>query len=217
MRQEQTARLNHNSTVIQHLGCSVNFSELEKLLERSDRFRRKLQIKDGQGAKWSYTFENGETHFYSIEGVKPPEEIEDEVTTIFLWLWSLKDYVHKYVMNKGKSKAWVESRVNADPYLCICADLANSLKHGGFDPRFKSRSNKNPMLGKLNYQIPQKAMGSITVGVFDVGLNVSNPSLVVLEMPVTDDNGRVLGDAFKYLNYGLKAWEGIVNEVENAV
>lgn len=195
----------------------MDFSELEKLLERSDRFRRKLQIKDGQGTKWSYTFENGETHFYSIEGIKPPEDIEDEVATIFIWLWSLKDYVKKYVMNKGKSKNWVESRVNADPYLCICADLANSLKHGGLDSKFKPRSNKNPKLGKLKYQIPQKAMGSLTVGAFDVGLDVSNPSLVVLEMPVTGNNNRVLGDALKYLDYSLKAWEGIVNEAENAV
>lgn len=195
----------------------MDISELEKLLERSERFRKKLQINNGERAKWSYTFENGETHFYTVEGIKPPEEIEDEVSTIFLWLWSLKDYVKKYVMNKGKSKDWVESRVNADPYLCICADLANSLKHGGLDTKFKPRSNKNPKLGKLSYQIPQKAMGSITVGAFDVGLNVSDPSLVVLEMPVTGDNDRFLGDAFKYLDYSLKAWESIVNEAENAV
>lgn len=195
----------------------MDISELEKLLERSDRFRKKLQLKNGEGAKWSYTFENGETHFYTIEGIKPPEEIEDEVSTIFLWLWSLKDHVKKYVMNKGKSKDWVESRVNADPYLCICADLANSLKHGGLDPKFKPRSNKNPKLGKLSYKIPQKAMCSITVSAFDVGMNVSNPSLVVLEMPVTGDNDRFLGDAFKYLDCGLKAWERIVNEAKNAV
>ena len=195
----------------------MDFAELEKLLERSDRFRKKLQIKNGQGAKWSYTFEDGETHFYSIKGIKPPEEIEDEVTTIFLWLWSLKDYVKKYVMGKGKSKKWVESRVNADPYLCICADIANSLKHGGLDSKFKPRSNKNPKLGKLIYKLPEKGMGLITFGAFDVGVNVSDPSLVVLEMPVIGKDNRVLGDAFKYLDYGLKTWEGIVNEAENAV
>ena len=195
----------------------MDFSELEKLLERSNRFRKKLQIKDGQGIEWLYTFENGETHFYSVEGVRPPEEIEDEIATIFLWLWSLKDYVKKYVLNKGKSKQWVEVRVNADPYLCICADSANSLKHGGLDPKFKPRSNKGPKLGKLKYQIPQKAMGSITIGAFDVGLKVRNPSLVILEMPVFDEDNRVLGDAFKYLDYGLKAWKNIVKEAEIVV
>ena len=195
----------------------MDLSELEKLLGRADRIRKKICIKDGEGAKWSYTFDNGETHFYSIKGIKPPEEIEDEITTMFLWLWSLKDYVKKYVINKGKSKSWVESKVNADPYLCICADIANSLKHGGLDPKFNTRSNKNPTLGKINYQIPQKAMGSITFGAFDVGLKVDKPSLVILEMPVLDKNGRVLGDAFKYLDYGLKAWEDIVSEAENIV
>lgn len=185
----------------------MNLSEIKKLLGRADRFRKKLHTKDGEGAKWSYTFDNGETTFYSIDGVKPPEDIEDEVTTIFIWLWSLKDYVKKYVLDKGKSKSWVESKVNANPYLCICADIANLLKHGGLDHKFKPRSNKNPTLGKLNYQIPNKAMGLITFGAFDVGVNVENPSLVALEMSVIDNNnGKILGDAFKYIDYGLKAW-----------
>ena len=36
-------------------------------------------------------------------------------------------------------------------------------------------------------------------------------------MPVFNEDNRVLGDAFKYLDYGLKAWKGIVKEAENAV
>ena len=50
-------------------------------------------------------------------------------------------------------------------------------------------------------------MGLITFGAFDVGVNVENPSLVALEMSVIDNNnGKILGDAFKYIDYGLKAW-----------
>ena len=195
----------------------MEFSELEKLLERINRFRNKLQIKEGMGVKWSYTFKNGEAHFYSIDGIKPPEEIEDDIATMFIWLWSLKDYVKKFVLYNGKSKQWVEARVNADPYLCICADIANSLKHGGLDPKFKPRSNKCPALGRLTYEIPHKAMGKITIGAFDVGVNVSNPAMVILEMPVTGEHGSILGDAFKYLDYGLKAWEHIVDEAEKTV
>lgn len=195
----------------------MNLSDLEKLLKRADRFRKKLQIKNGAGEKWSYTFENGETHFYSIEGIKSSEEVEDEITTMFIWLWNLKDYVKKYAVNNGKSKQWIEVKVNADPHLCVCADIANSLKHGGLDPKFKARSNKNPRLGKLKYQTPQEAMESISFSSFKVGLKIGNPALVDLEMPVLDHSGKIIGDAFKYLEYSLKAWEGFVKEAEYAV
>lgn len=195
----------------------MDFAELEKLLRRIDRFRIKLQIKDGEGEKWSYTFENGEKHFYSIAGVKSAEEVEDEIETMFIWLWNLKDYVKKYALNRGKGKQWIEVKVNADPYLCVCADIANSLKHGGLDPKFTPRSNKNPKLGKLKYHVPQEALGSISFGASDVGLEIENSSLVKLEMPVFDQKNKIIGDAFKYLDYSLKAWENFVKEVGDAV
>jgi hypothetical protein len=193
----------------------VNFSKLEEMFQRADRFRKRLKIKDGEGTAWSHTFDNNEIHYYSLNGVKPPEEIKDELESAFVWLWSLKDHVKKYVIAKGKTKEWVESRVNADPYLCICADLANSPKHGGLDR--KPRSNKNPRLGNLKYNIPQQAMSQITVGAFDVGMNIGDPSLISLEWPVLGDEDKYLGDALKYLEYGLKAWEGIINEANRAV
>jgi hypothetical protein len=158
------------------MGKKMNFLDLVKLLKRADSFRKKLHIKDGLGAKWSYTFEDGETTSYSIEGVISPEEVENLVASALVWLWSLKDYVKKYVVNKGISKDWIEERVNTDPNLCICADLANFLKHGGRDERFKPRSPHGPELGKVKYQIPQEAMGAIIYGVCDVSLDVRNSS-----------------------------------------
>jgi len=193
----------------------MDISQLEEMFRRAERFRKKLQMNDGEGTAWSYTFDNNETHYYSLTGVKPPEEIKDELESAFVWLWSLRDHVKKYVISKGKTKEWVESRVNADAYLCVCADLANSPKHGGLDR--KPRSNKNPRLGVLKYSIPQKAMSKIIFGGSDVRMDVKDPSLVILEWPVLDDKDQYLGDAFKYLEYGLKTWEGIISEAERAV
>jgi len=116
----------------------MNFSELEKLLDRANRFRKKLQIKNGEGTNWPYTFDDGETYFYSVEGVKPTEEVEDEITSMFIWLWSLRDYVKKYMVEQGKSKDWIKAQFCADPYLCICADIANSLKT--WRPRSESQT-----------------------------------------------------------------------------
>ncbi|MDT4332896.1 hypothetical protein ACQE3E_22320 [Methylomonas sp. MED-D] len=191
----------------------MEYSELEKLIGRADRFRKRLHEKQGDGTGWPFTLENGETHYISIHGVKSPEELEDDISSMFIWLWNLKDYVKKYVVKRGKSKDWVENKVNADPYLCICADLANALKHGGLDqnPRFTSRSGKSPQLGVLRYQVPQKAIGSLCIGAYDLNVMVTNPKFVNLEMIVLGEDGKKLGDAFKYLEYALKAWEKIVS------
>ncbi len=197
----------------------VEYSELEKLIGRADRFRKRLHEKHGDGTGWPFTLENGETHYISIDGIKSPDELEDDISSMFIWLWNLKDYVRKYVVKNGKSKDWVEVKVNTDPHLCICADMANCLKHGGLDPnpKFKPRSGKSPKLGVLKYLVPQKAIGSINIGAYNVNLRVSNPEFVMLEMPVLGKDDRILGDAFKYLEYALSAWEKIVKEADNAV
>lgn len=125
----------------------MNFSDLENIFDRAKRIRSRLDIKDGTGTNWSHTFEDNETHEYEINGVKPPEDIQDDIESAFVWLWSLKDYVKKYSVKEGFSSGWVETKINSDHYLCICADIANSVKHGGLDK--KSRSNKRPRLGSV--------------------------------------------------------------------
>jgi len=193
----------------------MDFEALEKLFGRARRLRGRLGVKEGNGASWSATLENGETHGYSISGVKAPEEVQDDIESLFVWLWSLKDHVKKFLKENGKSSGWVEPEISADPYLSICGDIANSAKHGGLDRG--SRSGKYPKLGKLNYQIPQTALASITVKAFDVGVSVSNPYYITLEMSVLGGDDKYLGDAFKYLDYALKGWEQIIAKAEKAV
>lgn len=193
----------------------MDFEELENLFCRARRLRARLGAKEGVGASWSATLENGEIHRYSLSGVKAPDEVQDDIESLFVWLWSLKDHVKKFLEAKGKGSAWVESEISADQYLSICADIANRAKHGGLDRG--SRSGKYPKLGQLKYQVPQTAVSSITVGAFDVGINIARPRQVVLEMPVLGDDGRCLGDAFKYLDYALKGWEKIIDRAEKAV
>jgi hypothetical protein len=134
---------------------------------------------------------------------------------MFVWLWGLKDHVKKFSETNGKSGKWVETQIDADHYLAICGDLANRSKHGNYDR--PSRSGKSPKLGKVKYQIPQKAMSSITFRARGVGLDVSNSKLIQIEVPVLSEDGKHLGDAFKYLDYALKAWEKIIERAEKAV
>ena len=190
----------------------MDFEKLENLFGRACRIRTRLGVKEGCGASWTTTLENGEIHRYSISGVKAPDEVQDDIESLFVWLWSLKDHVIKFLKAKGKASGWVDPEISADQYLSICFDIANSAKHGGLDRG--SRSGKFPKLGKLKYQIPLTAVSSITVGAFDVGMSVANPRQVTLEMPVLGDDGRCLGDAFMYLDYALKGWERIIDKAE---
>jgi len=215
MLQQYSAASSVYSYVIQLESDCVDFESLEKLFGRARRLRARLGVKEGSGASWSATLENGETHRYSLSGVKAPDEVQDDIESLFVWLWSLKDHIKKYLDGKGKSSGWVEPEISADQYLSICGDLANRAKHGELNRG--SRSGKFPMLGKLRYQVSQTAVSSITFGAFDVGMNIAEPRQVTLEMPILGADGRYLGDAFKYLDYALKGWEKIIDRAEKAV
>lgn len=136
-----------------------------------------------------------------MNGIKSPEDIEDDIANAFIWLWSLKDHIKKF----SKDGDGVESQINDNFYLCICADLANASKHDGLSR--KSRSGKNPKLGRLKYNVPQTAIAQLAVGAFDVSINVNNANLVVLEMPIVDSNEKFIGDAFEYIDKCISAWE----------
>lgn len=193
----------------------MDFGSLEKLFSRAIRLNRRLGDKGGNGANWSIKFKSGEVHTYSIFGVKPPEEVEDDIETMFIWLWNLKDHVKKFSESKGKSGNWVESEINTNPYLAICGDIANSLKHGGLDR--KSRSGKSPKLGQLEYQFPQECIDRICFEAFGAVLIVKKPKLVKLKMPILSGENKYLGDAFKYLDYAINAWEKIIDQAEKRI
>ncbi|MEK6560726.1 MAG: hypothetical protein AABZ07_03245 [Nitrospirota bacterium] len=186
----------------------MNTEDINNLFARINRIKTRLEIKDGLGTRWDYKFENGEVHKYILNGVKSPEEIGDDIANAFVWLWSLKDHIKK----SSKQGDFVESQVNGNPYLCICADLANGEKHGGLDRT--SRSGKKPKLGRLKYQIPQAAIGQLAFGAFDVNIDVNNAHLVVLEMSILDEGDNLIGDAFEYLDKCINAWESIMQTMQ---
>lgn len=53
----------------------MQYSDLEKLIGRAHRFKKKLDEKQGDGAGWTFNVENGRTHYISIDGVKSHEEL----------------------------------------------------------------------------------------------------------------------------------------------
>lgn len=189
----------------------MDIENIEKLYRFAARTQKRLGIKEGDETSWYVKVEGGETHRYFINGVKSPEEIEEDILAAFLWMWNLKDHVKNYCERKGATKKWVEAEINADIYLCICGDIANRTKHALLKD---SRSNKFPTLGRLSYQIPQQSFKSITFKETDVTIDSVNAEHINLEMPVLSGDGEYLGDAFKYIDYGLRAWERIIDRAK---
>lgn len=192
----------------------MNVDRLNELRAKLFRLQRRLAAKDGIGSTWSAKTSDGTTHRYIINGIKSFDELTDEIETMFVWVWSFKDYLKAHARGLSKSDRWIEAEASADPILAVCADIANRLKHGELR---ESRSMKNPQLGKLTYSVPQEAMGKLTVRAFEVELDVSNAILVSFEMPVLDKQGRVIGDAFNFLESGAVRWEELLQKVESAV
>ena len=192
----------------------MDADRLNELRARLWRLQQRLGVNEGIGSTWSAKTSDRATHKYILNGVKSFYELTDEIETMFVWVWSFKDHLKGHARNLGKSDRWVEAEASADLALSVCADIANRLKHGELRD---SRSMKNPRLGSLTYSVPQEAMGKLTVRAFELEFDVSKADLVSFEMPIIDRQGRVLGDAFEFLEKGTAHWEQLLQRIESAV
>src|SRR5206468_3721764 len=118
--------------------------------------------------------------------------------------WSVKDHLKKLVQSRGGDPEDVERYVNSTPDLQICADIANTAKHGQLN---RSRTGRNVRADRPTFEIPQAAVGALTFLKNEVRVDVSKPELVTFKYPLVDDSGREVGDALKHLVAGVAAWE----------
>jgi len=192
----------------------MDATSVAKLFDRAAYFSRSISTLAGGGFSWSHTFPDGETHRYVLNGLKSPDEVEHEVLTLALWLWSLKDYLKNRAQSLGKKGQDVETYATNDPFLPLCADVANCAKHGQLTK--SSRSGYWPHLGKIAYDIPQQAMRTITFSPFQVEADVSRPDLVTVELPILDPAGLRIGDVFEVVEGALTSWERFNKDLEEA-
>ena len=124
----------------------MNLTEINKILERINRLVKQIEDKEPTDFEWDHTFPDGFKCTCKVNNVKNPEEIEDTLTSAFLWLWSSKDYLKNLVKAKGGNPNIVEKLINQDDYLPLCGDIANKLKHSHLT---RTRSKFKPILGNL--------------------------------------------------------------------
>ena len=187
---------------------SMKFEQIQEVFDRIKRTQSRLESLGGKGFEWSLEHPKFGLQEYSLNGLKSPEELKDDAENAFIWLWNIKDYVKKFAKSQNKSGNWVEEQINQSKYICLSADIANSLKHGGLDR--SSRSGSLPALGNIQYKMPQGSISSIKFLANRVETNVSDPTKVEVIMDIYDNFKNVLGDAFMILDKSVVDWEKII-------
>jgi hypothetical protein len=161
-------------------------------------------LKAALGYSKTYIASDGSTQTFEVVGMKQPEQLGDEVLNLFVWIWSMKDYLKALCKQRGGDPNSIERIATAEPALAIAADIANGAKHGELK---NSRTGKYATLSNVGFNVPSGAIGSITVGASHVCLRVANPEAATLRASIEFTTGEPPQDAFTVLAEAINAWE----------
>ncbi len=185
-------------------------ADLDAIRSRIRRASAAVRDASGSGYKTSYWAEGTDfmTNFKAI-GVKAPEQLEDDFLNLFVWTWSLKDYLKSCFVAKGLRAKAVEEEANRCEALTYVADIANRAKHG--DLR-ESRSGDFAELVDVGFKAPQECIERITITGTDVTLQIKDPQMVSIHATVvTRGGGR--HDALVVLNEAMECWEKVLTQI----
>jgi hypothetical protein len=179
-------------------------ADLDAIRSRIQRASAAVRDASGCGYQTSYWAEKTDfmTNFKAV-GVKAPEQLEDEFLNLFVWTWSLKDYLKSCFLAKGLQAKAVEEEANRCQALTFVADIANRAKHG--DLR-ESRLGEFAELVDVGLNATQECIERITFAGPDVTLQIKDPQMVSIHATVaTRSGGR--HDALVVLNEAMECWE----------
>jgi hypothetical protein len=117
----------------------------------------------------------------------PSEYYLDEIYAFFMNCYHLKDWLRNDSSVATHVQQSVETHVNSNRSLRLCADICNSLKHLQLT---SSRSGENPDFGKKQ---------------FSVSLGPGLPTTISLKYEVDTSSGPI--DAFDLATECIGAWE----------
>lgn len=158
----------------------------------------------GAGYQTSYVARGTDftTNFFA-EGVKSPEQLEDDFINLFVWIWSLKDHLKEQFKNAGLPGQLVEAEVNACLALAYVSDIANRAKHGVLR---ESRSGAFAELVDVGYTVPQESIEQIVVAGPKVTARVGNQQHVEIRAFVVTKEGTRM-NALDVLSEAMQCWE----------
>lgn len=179
-------------------------TDLDAIRDRIGRAHDAVQTAAGKSYETSYQVEGDAfiTQFRAI-GVKAPEQLEDEFLNLFVWTWSLKDYLKTRFQNMGRNGQEVEDIVNRSPALCYVSDIANRAKHGTLKI---SRSTVFAELVDVGYEALQDSIERIAVEGPHVTMYIKNSEKISIQATIRTNSGLEL-DALTVLEQALSIWE----------
>jgi hypothetical protein len=182
-------------------------ADVEVLFARARRFQTRILAQRGDGATWTFTFPDGITERYTIRGMQPVEDLEADVASLFVWTWSLKDYLRVLAGERGVSPQRVEDLVNRTPALSLLGDVTNHLKHLKLRKKM-IRSGAVPHLGRPGYKIEGvHNLKSLEFSAAGVVIEPARAEDVQIDFPVLDPANHVIADAIVLLGSCLTYWE----------
>ena len=182
----------------------MTIAELYELRDRIDRILRQLECNAGTGASGEYTSPAGVLHRFRFEGVKPLEEFRDSLLCLYVWVWSMKDYLKERAKVVGKDPRFIEGLVESSLELQLVADVANRSKHGALS---KSRSGRYARLSEVKLSAPQESISRIRISASGLDVTIADTELVEYTASVLSDSGADLGSARDILTTGMGVWE----------
>ena len=182
----------------------MNITELEKLQERVARASAAVSKKDAEGFTQALNSQTEEK--LVVQGMKSPDQPEDELLNLCVWIWSMKDYLKTLAVANGHTKQDIEEIVNNNDDLAIVGDIANRAKHGTLE---KTRSGDYAKLSNVGYSINQTAIDSISFGESEITLDVGKPEDAKFHASIEFESGNrdSIDDAFPVVANALTAWE----------
>ena len=209
-RVNQSFQVTHHDTFasrpwIQTLGQkTLTPTDLDAIRSRIQRASVAVREASGSGYQTSYQAEGTDftTNFKAV-GVKAPEQLEDDFLNLFVWIWSLKDYLKSCFEAKGLRGKAVEEEVNRCQALTYVADIANRAKHGELRA---SRSNDFAELIDVGFIAPQECIERITVAGTEVILHIKDPQMLSIRATVATRSGD-RHEALAVLTEAMECWE----------
>lgn len=179
-------------------------ADLDAIRSRIERAFGAVRDPSGVGFRASYQAigTNFTTKLQAV-GVKAPEQLEDDFLNLFVWIWSIKDYLKSSYEARGLDGKLVEDEVNGCPALTYVADIANRAKHGTLR---KTRSGQFAELVDVGFDAPQESIEQMTVAGPDVTLHFKNPQLIRIHASVVTNTG-IRFDALSVLSNAMSCWE----------
>lgn len=182
----------------------MSVETLEELLGRITRLKARMSTRSGTGdiIKSNDEFETT----IIVESVKPANEVDDDLAAIFIWLWSVRDYMIAKATEKGIVKSLIDNEIDKHLCLKLCSDIANRQKHGNIS---KSRSGRFARILKSGYRIPQEAISRISCEGGQTTFAVSHPEKTSVTADIVDkEDFRIIG-AIECIEQSLGAWAAI--------